>query len=90
MSKPSYQELLTISISLAMKICERNTEIARLREENAKLLEENDQLIDDLADYIFMEDVNQTIAEIMHKSQIDWVEEYLVDQYANAMEERCQ
>jgi hypothetical protein len=74
MSKPSYQELLDLSIKLAMKLCERNTEIARLREENAKLLEENDR----------------TVAEIMHKSQIDWVEEYLVDQYANAMEERCQ
>ena len=74
MSKPSYQELLDLSIELAMKLCERNTEIARLREENAKLLKANDQ----------------TVAEIMHKSQLDWVEEYLIDQYANAMEERCQ
>jgi len=73
MSKPSYQELLDLSIELAMKLCERNTEIARLREENAKLLKENDR----------------TIAEIMHKSQVDWVEEYLVDQYANAMEGHC-
>lgn len=74
MSKPSYQELLDLSIKLAMKLCERNTEIARLREENANLLKENDQ----------------TIAEIMDASQVDWVEEYLIDQYAHAMEERCQ
>jgi len=73
MNKPSYQELLDLSIEFAMKLCERNTEIARLREENAKLLKENDQ----------------TIAEIMHKRQVDWVEEYLIDQYAHAMEGHC-
>ena len=73
MNKPSYQELLDLSIEFAMKLCERNTEIARLREENAKLLKENDR----------------TIAEIMHKSQVDWVEEYLIDQYAHATEEHC-
>jgi len=73
MNKPSYQELLDLSIEFAMKLCERNTEIARLREENAKLLKENDQ----------------TVAEIMHKNQFDWVEEYLIDQYANSMEEHC-
>jgi len=73
MNKPSYQELLDLSIEFAMKLCERNTEIARLREENAKLLKENDQ----------------TVAEIMHKNQFDWVEEYLIDQYANSMEGHC-
>jgi len=73
MNKPSYQELLDLSIEFAMKLCERNTEIARLREENAKLLKENDR----------------TIAEIMHKNQVDWVEEYLIDQYAHAMEGHC-
>jgi len=72
MNKPSYRELLDLSIELAMKLCERNTEIARLREENAKLLKENDY-----------------VAEIMHKNQFDWVEEYLIDQYANSMEEHC-
>jgi len=72
MNKPSYQELLDLSIEFAMKLCERNTEIARLREENAKLLKENDY-----------------VAEIMHKNQFDWVEEYLIDQYANSMEGHC-
>lgn len=73
MNKPSYEELLDLSIEFAMKLCERNTEIARLREENAKLLKANDR----------------TVAEIMHKSQVDWVEEYLIDQYAHAMEGHC-
>ena len=72
MNKPSYQELLDLSIEFAMKLCERNTEIARLREENAKLLKENDY-----------------VAEIMHKNQFDWVEEYLIDQCANSMEGHC-
>jgi len=73
MNKPSYRELLDLSIELAMKLCERNTEIARLREENAKLLKANDR----------------TIAETMDASQTDWVEEYLIDQYAHAMEGHC-
>ena len=80
MNKPSYQELLDLSIEFAMKLCERNTEIARLREEIARLREENAKLL---------KANDRTIAEIMHKSQVDWVEEYLIDQYAHATEEHC-
>jgi len=79
MNKPSYQELLDLSIEFAMKLCERNTEIARLREEIARLREENAKLLKE----------NDYVAEIMHKNQFDWVEEYLIDQYANSMEGHC-
>ena len=91
MSKPNIHEVTAMLDRMTLKLCQRNVEIARLREENTKLNAENEQLIDELAEYKFIADLNETVKrETMYDRQLDWVEEQLIFSHAKDLEEASQ